>query len=372
MKKTLLSLITIAAIGHVQAQVITSEDFESATGSATSFTSNGQDFDINSTAGGPFSIYDIGTFGWNGTAADSRFIDNSSFATNGLPGSFSISSNDAAEFYVHSFWVYVSKFNLTSLGTGGGITVRGKLGGVTQFTVSETTGFNTSNAVSNGFTLIDLSTYGGSDNSAVNIDELEVVGSGTFEYIALDAFEWETIAPLPVTASDLSVVYRNASPTLIWKTYTEAYNSGFEIQRATDGTNFETVGFVGSKGIQGSSSAQLSYSYSNIQNQTGQQFYRYKQIDIDGKFVYSNIVAITFTQDYGGKLIASPNPTQDKVRLIVPGAGTIIIADISGKVVHKKQVETATEIDFSGLSKGVYSVTFTGAAGQSAVKIIRY
>jgi uncharacterized protein with PIN domain len=45
--------------------------------------------------------------------------------------------------------------------------------------------------VNNGFTFIDLTSYGGANNSNAIIDEYVVTTTGTFEYVALDAMKWE-------------------------------------------------------------------------------------------------------------------------------------------------------------------------------------
>ncbi|HST27791.1 MAG TPA: hypothetical protein VLK26_05420 [Rudaea sp.] len=170
----------------------TTETFESSanTTGATTFTSQGKTFTINSIV----KLFSIdakyaGT-GWSGTAADNKYIDNDNNATQNSGVDFSIKTQDASKFSVRSFWLYLSDYQ-AHLGASGSVTIVGKLGGAVKFTAGPVSiGFNSSINVSNGFSLIDLANFGGTNHSHVVIDELEVQTAAHFEYIALDALTW--------------------------------------------------------------------------------------------------------------------------------------------------------------------------------------
>ena len=95
----------------------TTEDFETDVVGATVFDDNGQNFTITNGAGEV--NYNIGTFaggGWNGTAPDNNFIDNS-----GLPApilgdgsSFTITTTDGTDINVNSLYIFMSQINLTA------------------------------------------------------------------------------------------------------------------------------------------------------------------------------------------------------------------------------------------------------------------
>ncbi|WPR72944.1 T9SS type A sorting domain-containing protein [Flavobacterium sp. NG2] len=189
-KKYLLNFIAIAMSQLFWAQ--TTETFETETAGGTSFTDNGQVFNITTQAGGTFDIYyNILPYGWNGTAVDNYFIDNTGSGTFNVPVSFTISSAGSTPFNIKQFWVYLSQSNLTGLGQGGSLTVVGKLGSNTKFTATKSIGFNVNSLINNGYTLIDFTTFGGTDNSNVNIDQLVISTTGSFAYCALDAMTWK-------------------------------------------------------------------------------------------------------------------------------------------------------------------------------------
>jgi len=183
------------------AQVTTNEAFETATVGSTSFTSNGQTFTITAQQDGPFSIYSDPGLGWNGTAADNQFIDNSGHASSSNPVGFTIGTVGAVPFKLNSVWLYLALSN-ADVNTTGSLTIVGKLGGVTKFTANSSGSFNNTNtAVDNGFTQINMSTFGTGGNNLIAVDQLVFTTTNNFQYVSVDAFNWTTIAPLSATAT---------------------------------------------------------------------------------------------------------------------------------------------------------------------------
>ena len=199
MKKITYILFLFAFITNVSfAQ--TTENFEDETAHATSFTSNSQTFNVTS-SNETYNIFVTGTSdsgttntclgcGWGGSSADNKFLDNngtSDGANNGT--NFTIKTNGGTIINVKSLYLYTATNNAVSQSHSGTLTITGKLGGVTIYTITKSSGFNTNVDVANGFTLIDFATEGGNQSS--NIDELVFSGSGNLDYMALDAFRWD-------------------------------------------------------------------------------------------------------------------------------------------------------------------------------------
>ena len=206
----LIAMLALACACAARAQT-TTENFEGLAAGATQFTSNGVTFDIVSNAAPVFDIYDSGSslYGWNGSAKDAKFIDNTRSAADGgywgvLPN-FSVKKHGTSDpnFQVGSFWLFLSKFvNYGSLGSGGSVTVTGKLGGTTVFTTpAVSSGFTTSISTTNGFSKIDLAAAAWGNNANKTIDELQIVTTGNFEYVALDALTWTKVAGFTITTS---------------------------------------------------------------------------------------------------------------------------------------------------------------------------
>lgn len=200
MKKYVLLFGSILMSSAFLAQ--STETFETETAASTSFTDNGQVFNITSQAAGPFDIQTgfPGT-GWSGTAADNRYIDNDGSAATSFTVGFTISSAGAVPFKLNSMYMFFSNAVSLNQNVAGSLTLVGKLGGVPQYTATASSGFVNSTATNNGFTFINMSTFGGSNNSNTFIDQIEITTGGQYEYVALDAFNWTTSAVLTAATS---------------------------------------------------------------------------------------------------------------------------------------------------------------------------
>jgi len=267
MKKYFLSAIGGLLAATLSFAQTSTARFETETDGSTNFTDNGVVFNIISHTG-RFSIQTTypGT-GWSGTANDNVYIDNSG-TTNGvdntsLNSSFSIKTTSNL-FKVNRFWIYLSAANFNNQNVIGTLTITGKLGTVTRFTQTKTTGFVTSTATSNGYTLIDLTNLNGQNYTNIVISELQITLGGAYAYAGLDAFTWvKDAAVLPVTFGSVNAAIRNNSLSVNWTTEKETANDHFEIEASVNGEQFTKLGTVASKAAQGDSDVVLSYEFTS-------------------------------------------------------------------------------------------------------------
>ncbi|MCF2446314.1 T9SS type A sorting domain-containing protein [Dyadobacter sp. CY345] len=146
-------------------------------------------------------------------------------------------------------------------------------------------------------------------------------------------------SPLPVTLISFSGKRLDARQIqLDWTTTSEVNNDYFEIERTLNpATGFQAVGSV--KG-QGNSAADVSYQFTDPNAETIYTYYRLKQVDLDGSFVYSRIIAI---KGYHQELTvhAFPNPGSGKeLAFIVAGETdkesiSVRIYDQKGRLVYQ-------------------------------------
>ncbi|TNE52662.1 MAG: choice-of-anchor D domain-containing protein, partial [Bacteroidetes bacterium] len=193
----------------------TTEDFETESSASTTFTDNSQSFTVTSQNG----TFDIQTgyagTGWNGSSADNRYIDNDAALGTGGTG-FTIKTTDGTDFQLKSFWIFLANSS-ANVNTTGSLTIVGKVDGFTQYTESASSPFNNTNVgVNNGFTFIDLSSFGGNNNSNTVIDELVITTATNFVYVALDAWTWQTVPTNPeinITGNSSTIFDGDASPS---------------------------------------------------------------------------------------------------------------------------------------------------------------
>ena len=81
-----------------------------------------------------------------------------------------------------------------------------------------------------------------------------------------------------------------------------------------------------------------NYNFTDLNPVTGNNFYRLKMIDIDGKFSYSSVIAIRIS-DAAFKLSAYPNPANNISTLVFNSAAAekyvIDMTDQSGKIIKR-------------------------------------
>ena len=232
--KTIFVMACMATAINTQAQG--TEVFETeATGTST-FSEGGKTFTVTNGPGETYDIYDLPGAGWNGTAPDNKFLDNSSGIGAFNDGSsFTINSSDASTFAVRQLYLFCSTNALAN--HSGTLTIEGKVGPTTVFTITKSAGFSNVATFSpnNGFTLIDFAT-----ETAIN--QLVISSTGNLDYMALDAFQW--------AAPTLSVgtVNVNNGPVKLYPNPATTYVKIKNLRGTTSYTIFDVLGKAVQKG----------------------------------------------------------------------------------------------------------------------------
>ena len=203
-----LAIISSLILTKVNAQ--STEDFENVTLGSTEFINNSQSFTISSNATG--NTFQISTFidaGWNGIAIDQRYIDND-VPDNDIDGtSFIISTTDGTDIFIENLYFFLSTAFIGNTANSI-LTIEGKKDGATMYTITKNSGFSDVETFSpnNGYTLIDFSTEGGSDNSNIAVDELVFTTTNDGDYISLDAFTWSSSPTLSTNDIEINKTFR--------------------------------------------------------------------------------------------------------------------------------------------------------------------
>ena len=139
----------------------------------------------------------------------------------------------------------------------------------------------------------------------------------------------------------------------------------FEIQRASEGNEFHTIGYVNGAGT---TTEPQQYSYLDATVNTGAYSYRLKNVDYDGRSYYSDVVEVEVVGPLTFALEQNyPNPfnPSTKIKFSVPEAGDIKLAlyNIVGE-------EVAVLVD--GVKEaGFYNVTFDATSLPSGVYLYK-
>jgi hypothetical protein len=171
---------------------------------------------------------------------------------------------------------------------------------------------------------------------------------------------------LPVELSSFTGQQLGNDVELLWTTETEVNNFGFDIERKTNNSNWQKIGFMSGAG---NSNSPKHYQFIDNNVSGGSKFnYRLKQIDTDGNYEYSDIIEIVIIPTQFILYQNYPNPfnplTTIKYEIPVGGNVKLSLYDISGMEVmslintYQDVGIYSYKLDASKLSSGVYFYKF--------------
>lgn len=175
---------------------------------------------------------------------------------------------------------------------------------------------------------------------------------------------------LPVTLLTFNALIVQKGILLQWTTASEQNNKGFEIERSLDGSNWKRIGFAASQAFNGNSNTRLDYSYTDDMPFSTQNYYRLKQVDFDGKYEYSRIRSVNFTN--GGNVSIYPNPAIESITVTgLQGNENIQLRDVSGKLVYRLKAKNVTaNIPLNNLAAGIYYINIVHRGGKVSMHTV--
>jgi hypothetical protein len=170
-------------------------------------------------------------------------------------------------------------------------------------------------------------------------------------------------AILPIDFLSFSGSCQSNHIELAWATSFEVNNELFVIERSEDATHWQDIG---TKKGAGNSSTVQEYSFIADKSMSETSYFRLKQNDNDGKFIYSKIIQVNNCQKDIASTTIYPNPSNGislsgKINLKINEPYTVDIMDHMGKVLS---THGFTQFDFTirflhTLPAGVYYARFT-------------
>jgi hypothetical protein len=176
---------------------------------------------------------------------------------------------------------------------------------------------------------------------------------------------------LPVTFTGFTGVIRDNKAALSWSTMNEVNNSYFIIERSVNGRNFDSVGRV-----QAGSSSANSYSFSE-NNSNATSYYRLKQVDLNGTFIYSAVITLK-NSGSSKEMTIYPAQATSTIQYVVAteaqATATVQVFNMAGQpVISKKEVLSTglnnRSLNVSHLAAGAYFLKLqVPATGATSVK----
>jgi hypothetical protein len=220
----------------------------------------------------------------------------------------------------------------------------------------------------NAFSLVDVSDSSNNGESSV-VDPNKNGNAGDVGENVPTPYVFTT---LPVKFMAVTASFINKKSVQIkWNVATPLVNAtSFNIEFSADAISWH---WIGSLAVENTNSGQYNFTHYNIP--AGKLFYRIKQTDTDGSFVYSSIVSMNNSSSANG-FVVYPNPVSDMIKITGPALAlgvnaSAILFDATGRVlVDTNIVSAVTSISVGHLPNGTYLLKMNTANQSSIQKII--
>jgi hypothetical protein len=194
----------------------------------------------------------------------------------------------------------------------------------------------------------------------------------SIDFVSIQVFYTvKDLTVTPVTFTGFAGKKTAKGTQLTWHVANEVKVKAYEVERSSTGrTSFEKIGTVPASGAS-------SYSFTDAAPSSGVVFYRIKNLDYDGSFKYSNLIAFA---NGAGTTLVRVLPTVVTSRTFVEhaaakGTESITLSTGDGRVVRSLRPATGatkTTVEMGGLRPGLYLLKWSNGSGTvETTKILK-
>jgi hypothetical protein len=190
--------------------------------------------------------------------------------------------------------------------------------------------------------------------------------------------------PLPVTLLKLTADRTGDQVQVNWQTANEINAARFEVEFSS-AHNVEQWTKIGTVNAKGNTNTTTSYRFTDMNASLDKfrntLYYRLKIVDADGRYVYSNVVAVKPKATVGSEGISIyPNPFVDALFLSTDFTGDqkvkVSFADMTGKTLMEKEYfvekgQNTLVLKSENLQPGMYFITTEINGSRQTQKLIR-
>ena len=162
---------------------------------------------------------------------------------------------------------------------------------------------------------------------------------------------------------------------LSWKTASEQNNAYFEVLRSTDGKKFNVIG---KEAGHLTTNLQQNYSFVDDNPISGANYYKLKQVDLDGKTTYnSDIVVVNVAQQQNAfKAYVSGGQLKATAYSATAENAVLKVFSVSGQQVSNTNIKlnqgiNTFNVDLSSLQTGVYIAVLNRNGQDEVVKFMK-
>jgi carboxypeptidase T len=236
--------------------------------------------------------------------------------------------------------------------------------------------------------LINLAPYIGAGNGTIRLrfsftsNNNDNFQANDYDFALDDGFSIDNVRLIKTTTTLVTLPVKflwfegklisNGRAELTWGAETDGEHDYFEIERSVDRNNFISLGRTVNT---------PPYKFIDPSVQVGNNYYRIKQLDKNGRVTYSNIINIFYKPGLVN-MVVYPNPVTDYLKIKINATTaelyTVQIADLAGRTIHKEKIMVGSmakelNINFKAQASQVYVLTIRNSNNEviNTQKIIK-
>jgi hypothetical protein len=189
-------------------------------------------------------------------------------------------------------------------------------------------------------------------------------------------YNYYNTTPLPLHWVSFTGQVEGGLVQLKWKTENSVNNDHFEIERSTGNSDFSVIGVLSDKdGIDIAAGSSL-YNFIDISPSKGNDFYRIKQVDKDGKYSWSSILSFS-PGNASARIHLKTNPVANELILVNNDRifiQRIQIMDISGRVLIDQAPYSSNpllQINTSPIPPGYYLLRVNATDTNTTIGFVK-
>ena len=160
---------------------------------------------------------------------------------------------------------------------------------------------------------------------------------------------------------------------LTWSTASEFNSAYFDLEKSRDGVTWEVIN---TQDAAGESTETLEYHFRDVSANSGNNYYRLTQVDIDGTQKTYDVINVNCTETSKGYFSIFPNPSSGSFQVIlnnedIIGNAVMNMTDTKGNVVMTKAIDVKSGINMyvvnEALAPGIYYISVVNGAHATTV-----
>lgn len=177
-------------------------------------------------------------------------------------------------------------------------------------------------------------------------------------------------APLPVTFTKINATLNSGKVQVTWSTGSELGVKNYDVEKSTDGSRFGKIGIV----VALNSASGASYQLLDEKPVNGNNFYRIRSNDENGKFMYSNTAVLQLNGKKGIQVTPTVINNQRftlSLNDLPAGKYGLLLTNSTGQQVYQKMISNTggnntQQVAFGNtfIATGIYNLTVSDAKGN--------